>query len=253
MEYRVRVNMLGAAAVLAVGVVISIVTSTIVASRAYQSRARESLRREQEVMVRGSARTRVRSDLAVWKIEIRGEGKELQATFGELEAGAARLLGYLKDHGFAEAEIAGGPVETSMTYGHDDRGRDVREQTWYTLSRPFTITTPKVEAVASAAGEVTQLLRENIRVASAKPAFYYSKIADMKIQILGDASRDAKSRADEIAKNSGCRVAEVRRAQMGIIQITEPNSTDVSGSGMYDTGTIDKDVSVVVTLTLGLS
>ena len=74
----------------------------------------------------------------------------------------------------------------------------------------------------------------------------------MKIQLLGEATKDARARADEIARNSGCRLGEVRRVQMGVIQITQPNSTEVSGGGMYDTSTIEKDVSVVVSLTLGL-
>jgi hypothetical protein len=39
---------------------------------------------------------------------------------------------------------------------------------------------------------------------------------------------------------------------MGVIQITQPDSTDVASYGRYDTSTIDKDVSVVVTLTLGI-
>ncbi|HRI54143.1 MAG TPA: SIMPL domain-containing protein, partial [Pseudomonadota bacterium] len=71
-------------------------------------------------------------------------------------------------------------------------------------------------------------------------------------QILGEATKDARTRADEIAANSGCSIGEVRQAQMGVIQITQPDSTEVSGYGRYDTSTIDKDVSVVVSLTLGI-
>jgi len=40
---------------------------------------------------------------------------------------------------------------------------------------------------------------------------------------------------------------------VGVMQITRPESTDVSDEGIYDTSTIDKDVRAVVTLTLGLA
>jgi len=72
------------------------------------------------------------------------------------------------------------------------------------------------------------------------------------IKLLGEASQDARKRADEIVKNAGGSVGEVRSAQMGVLQITEPNSTEVSGTGRYDTSTIEKDISAVVTVTFGV-
>ena len=71
--------------------------------------------------------------------------------------------------------------------------------------------------------------------------------------ILGDASKDARARADEVARNAGSTVGEVRSAHMSPLQIVRPNSTDVSGEGRYDTATIDKDVYAVVTLTFAIS
>ena len=53
----------------------------------------------------------------------------------------------------------------------------------------------------------------------------------------------------EFGGNSGCKVGDVRDARMGVIQITQPHSTDVRSYGIYDTRTIDKDVSVVMTIT----
>jgi uncharacterized protein len=253
MEYRVRVNIAGAAGVIALGIAASVITSTVVASRAYRSRAREASQREQEVTVRGSARTRVRSDLGIWRVEVQTQGKELQAAFGVLESGTTRVQQFLTDWGFKPGEVALGAIDTATHYARDSAGHETTEISGYRLVRSFSVTSADVDRVATAAGEVTQLLKEGVAVASTRPAFYYSKVADLKVQILGDASRDARARADEIARSSGARVAEVRRAQMGVIQITEPNSTEVSGSGVYDTGTIDKDISVVVTLTLGLS
>ena len=47
---------------------------------------------------------------------------------------------------------------------------------------------------------------------------------------------------------AGSVVGEVRSAHMGVLQVVAPNSTDTSGEGMYDTGTIDKDVTAVVNL-----
>jgi len=252
MEYRVRINWFSAAAVIALGVAASIITSTRVAARAYESRAKESFKAGRELTVKGSTRSRVRSDLGVWSISVKGEGKELQDAFAILDSGVTRVQAFLAASGFSESEIGLSAISTVTFYARDAKGVETREVTGYGLDRHFTVTTSDVNKIASAAGEVTQLIRDNVKVVSYRPAYYYSKAADLKVQILGEATKDARSRADEIARNSGCKLGEVRRVQMGIIQITEPNSTDVSSGGIYDTGTIEKDVSVVVTLTLGV-
>lgn len=252
MEHRVRVNILSGAVVVALGVAVSLITSTVVASRAYQSRVKQAAQAGQELTVKGSTRVRVRSDTGVWRIAVRGEGKELSAAFGVLEAGVGRVRAFLAAKGCTAPEISLAAIETTTFYTRDAQGRETREVAGHALERVFTVTSADVDRLAAAAGEVTELLREGVSVSSYRPQFYYGKATDLKIRLLGEATKDARTRADEIAAKAGCRVSEVRRAQMGVIQITEPNSTETSSGGMYDTSTIEKDVSVVVTLTLGV-
>ena len=70
--------------------------------------------------------------------------------------------------------------------------------------------------------------------------------------MIGEASKDARQRADQIVTHAGCSIGEVRVARMGVLQITRPECTEVSSSGIYDTSTIDKDVNSVVSLTFAL-
>ena len=39
----------------------------------------------------------------------------------------------------------------------------------------------------------------------------------------------------------------------GVFRVTSPNSTEVEGYGVYDTSTLDKDVTAVVNVTFGVS
>ena len=96
MEYRVRVNLLSTAIVIAVGVVVSTITSTVVAARAYQARVKQLAGSQREITVKGSARTRVRSDLAVWNITISGDGKTLAEGLIKLLTGVERNLDHLR-------------------------------------------------------------------------------------------------------------------------------------------------------------
>ena len=68
------------------------------------------------------------------------------------------------------------------------------------------------------------------------------------MDLLADATDDGFQRARLMADNSGGKVGKLVEAQQGIFQITEPDSTRVSSYGIYDTGTIEKDIKAVVTL-----
>jgi hypothetical protein len=248
---RIR-HAIGIAVVLALGAAISLITSSVVASRAYTARAEQAAKSRQELTVKGSARMPVTSDLGTWSIRVSGEGADLAGAYAVLEAATTRVREFLLQQGFETSEIGLSAIATETHYQRDKEGRPTRDVAGYTLERSVGVGSANVARVAKAAGEVTQLLRENVRVQSSPPQYTYTKVADLKVQILGEASKDARTRAEEIASNAGCRVGEVRNAQMGVIQITRPNSTEVSGYGLYDTSTIDKDISVVVTVTFGV-
>jgi hypothetical protein len=66
---------------------------------------------------------------------------------------------------------------------------------------------------------------------------------------MAAASADARARAEKIAHSTGCKLGVLRDAQMGVLQVTRPDSTETSDYGMYDTSTIEKDVQAVVTAT----
>jgi len=253
MEHRIRVNLLGTAIVLSLGAVISLVTSVAVASRAYNKRVEVTAEQQQDLRVKGYARTRVTSDMAVWTIDVAGEAPTLVEAFEKIDASTQHVQRFLDEHGFQPSDVQLSAISTVTHHARDAEGNTLRRVEAYALHRSFTVTTSDVQRVAGAAGQVTQLLREGVHVQSSPPKYTYTKVGDVKIAILGEASADARHRADEIAAKAGCTVSEVRDARMGVMQITRPNSTRVTSYGIYDTDTIEKDISVVVTVTFGIA
>jgi hypothetical protein len=252
MEHQVRIRVMGAAAVVAIGLVTSLVTTAVVASNAYEARGRETARANREITVKGSARIRVRSDVAAWSVSVLGEAKTVEDAFVRLDAGVAKVKTFLAARGFAPASVRLGPVDQTTHYVRDKEGRETREIDAYTLVRTFTVADGDVDRYPQAAIDVTELLKEGVALRSGTPEFRFSKAADLKVRLLGEASSDARTRAQEIASRTGCTLAEVRHAQMSPIQIVEPDSSDVSSGGTYDTSTVAKDVYVVVTVTFGI-
>ncbi|MHC4818822.1 MAG: SIMPL domain-containing protein [Planctomycetota bacterium] len=252
MEYRVRTDLLRSAAVVALGVTVSLIASTAVAARAYRGREADTSRRQQTLAVKGLARQRIRSDIAVWQIDVKGEGASLEEAFAMLEKGRQSVRAFLRSRPFEAEEVGVGAIRTVTHYARDAQGDETREVAAYSLQGGLTVTSGELERVAAAAGEVTELIREGVLVVSQPPAYYYSRLADLKIELMALASRDARARADAIADHTGCRVADVREARMGVLQITPPHSTEVRSYGIFDTSTIEKDVRAVVSVTFGI-
>lgn len=253
MEYRVRLNLATTAVIVALGIAVSVITSTVVAARAYRSRGEQVVRSEQTIIVKGSARKRIRSDRAVWNIRVQGEDRDLKAAFKTLDEGIQRVRAFLVQHKFTDEELGLGAIVTEVHYAHNDKGQETREISSYGLSRAFCVTSKDVDRVNQTAGQVTQLIQEGVLVISQPPEYYYTDPAPLKIELMGTASKDARARAEEIARNAGCRLGLLRAATMGVLQITQPLSTEVRAEGIYDTTTIDKDAQAVVTATFQIS
>jgi hypothetical protein len=92
------------------------------------------------------------------------------------------------------------------------------------------------------------LINQGILIESMAPQYLFTEMGNLKIEMLAEAAKDAKKRAEQIAQSTGSSIGSVRTARMGVLQITPADSTDVSGEGMNDTSSIDKDITAVVNI-----
>lgn len=253
MEHQVRLNLATGALVAAVALSVSVIVSVTIGARAYKSRAVAQSQQTQWIAVKGSARQRITSDLAVWTVGVSGEAADLPQAYAALDRGEAELKAYFAASGIQDTEIALAAITTETHLKRDKDGRETREILSYELRRTITVRTPSVQRVATAAAGVTRLLQKGVFVDSTRPQYTYRGLPDLRVSILGDASKDARTRAEEIARNTGCKIAEVRSVQMSPLQVVAPDSTEVSSYGSYDTSTIEKDVTAVVNVTFAVA
>jgi|ERR1041384_5253644 hypothetical protein len=81
---------------------------------------------------------------------------------------------------------------------------------------------------------------------SEAPKYLYTKLGDLKIAMLAEATSDAAARAQQIASNSRAKLGPIRDARMGVMQINAIHSNDVSGYGNNDTTSLEKEITAVV-------
>ena len=124
-----------------------------------------------------------------------------------------------------------------------------QEFTGYTLSQVVQIDSKAVEQVEKISREVTELLNRGIQLYSMPPRYYYTKLDDLKIEMISRATENARIRAEKIASNSGAGLGELMSARMGIFQITGQNSNeDYSWGGVYNTSSKEKTASITMKL-----
>ena len=92
------------------------------------------------------------------------------------------------------------------------------------------------------------ILQTGVNINNYRPQFYLSNQADLRPKLLAEATRDAKKRGQSITDAVGSKLGAVLAVSSGPVQVTAPDSVDISAGGMYDTSSIEKRVSVTVSV-----
>jgi hypothetical protein len=202
---------------------------------------------EQVITVKGYAEKNIESDLGVWTGYISVTGIDLVSSYQKLQNDVNILLDYLKDKNIDDSDIKLGAITNYKNYQYTADGRRTSVITGYTLERSVTVTSKDVRLIERLASESTSLIQKGLQISSSLPQYFYTKLNDLKIEMLGKATKDAKERAKVIAENSGNEVGTIKSARQGVFQITARNSADVSDWGEYNLTSINKTIKAVVT------
>ncbi|MFN6963507.1 MAG: SIMPL domain-containing protein [Pyrinomonadaceae bacterium] len=208
---------------------------------------------DEAITVTGSAKRRITSDLVVWTAGVSAESATLADAYRQISDSTPRIKQYLLSKGIPENQMTVSSITTTTQKRRDNDGNETGEVTGYSLQQQIEVRSNDVQRIAQIAREATELINQGILIESKPPQYYYTQIGDLKIEMLGEAARDAKERAERVAASTGSSIGSVRSAKMGVLQITAADSTDVSDYGVYDTTTIEKDMTAVVNISFAVN
>jgi hypothetical protein len=194
--------------------------------------------------VTGSAKTRVSADQAKLVIAL-----ARQATDSTLSAGYAGIAhdlsltrALLKKEAVADDDITESPTSMNQVYEQNNTSGKIK----YMLNQTVIVQSADVAKITKISKMVPSLTAQGAVISVQALEYYYSKLPELRVSLLSDAVKDAKSRAEKIAEGTGRHVGNVAAASSGVVQVLPPNSIDVSDYGSYDTSSIIKDVMVTV-------
>lgn len=225
-----------ASAIIATGFVLSSIIggASFVRSKTLQDR----------ISVTGSAYRDVVSDTVKWRLQITAS-----TGMGDLAAGNAKVAAdlkalkkFLKDKSIADDAVTVAPMNVETRLDYNAGGAPVG----YNLRQEVSVEGAEIDKITAASEEAGALLAQGAVVSTVQLEYFIGNLPALRVELMGEAMKDAKKRADAIVESVGSSVGTLREASMGVLQVTAQNSMDVSDYGAYDTSAMKKRVTAVV-------
>lgn len=227
--------------------------AVLLGSLAIASALKNIRRTDDAVTVTGSAKRAIRSDYVVWRATVSTQSPMLTSASQELQRQGATVRSFLRAQGVADSSLTIKPVETMPVNEVTPDGQLTGRLLAYRLSQTFEVRSSDVDGITQLSQRAGDLVSQGVPLQTQSPEYLFTKLADLRIALIEEATKDAKARAEAIIRGTGGSVGAVREARTGVFQITPRFSTEVSDYGVYDLTSIDKDVTAVMRVTFAVN
>ncbi|TCV12560.1 hypothetical protein EDC17_10236 [Sphingobacterium alimentarium] len=206
------------------------------------------------INVTGNAKKDFDSDIVKWSASYSRKSTNLSEASEQLKQDREMVKNFLIQKGIKENEIVFDAVSIirDFSYHTDERGNSYNTFTGYSLNQTVSVESKDLDKVDNASREISALISQGVELASNAPNYYYSKLEDLKLSLIAEASQNAKARAENIAKESGSSLGALRKADLGVFQITgQNNNEDFSYGGVFNTTSRAKTANITVKVSYG--
>jgi len=193
-----------------------------------------------------------------WSVVVNASAAERTPAYMALKIGSDKGVAFLKAQGIKAEEIQTqtAAITEEFELVKEDRvlpGTTVALHSERNVSKGFhatqvvSVSSASVPLIEKASREITTLLEQGVSVTSRSPSYYYTRLGELKLEMLTEAVKDARIRAENILRSAGnASVGKLVEADMGIININAANSTGTSNEGNNDTSSYEKDIITIV-------
>lgn len=204
------------------------------------------------IEVKGYAEKKIVSDFAVWSGRFVVRHANMTDAYRLIEEDRTKVFDFLKKNGVDHDDVTFNPLSLFPQYKLSDTGASTNVVESYEASLEFKVASSDTDKIFKISRDSNDLVGQGVQFSSFPPNFIYTKIDEVKVELLEDAAKDAYKRADHLADSSDVNLNKLKSIRQGVFQITPEYNFDISDSGYYDTSTINKTVKAVVTATYTL-
>ena len=154
------------------------------------------------IKITGSAKKDFLADIIIWKGSFSTKNMELEEAYKKLDLDKNYIIAYLSKNNVPFEDALFSSINIGKLYKNktDRDGIRTKEFDGYLLTQDYKIESNAVDEIEHLSRDITSLIDKGLEIQSNSPYYFYSNLADLKIDMISEATRDAKVRADKIAK-----------------------------------------------------
>jgi hypothetical protein len=205
---------------------------------------------EQYVTVKGLVERDVKADLAQWTISYTAAGPDLNRANAASEEDVKLVMDFATAHGFMADEVEVQPAAVTDSFGSQYQNRQPDSTHRFIIKSGVRIRSSRVNKVSQASQDTGELVKRGVVLGESypqAPQYFFTRLNDIRPAMLAEATRSARSVAEQFALDSRSRLGPIRRANQGVFEVT---SRDASGDQNQndEQNSIDKKVRLVSTV-----
>jgi len=211
--------------------------------------------------VTGSARKAIVSDVVTWTGTVTAKATNLVQAYDALKVASDKARDFLVTNGIPETNITFSAIATARRFHQETVATPplppgsvpppptvitTDKVASYTLTQSISISSADMTRVPWVSRAITRLIKEGVEIDSEAPSYLYTKLSELKINMLAEATKDATARADQIVENARGHLGKLVEARMGVMQINPKGVSATSAEGLNDTTSYEKEITAVV-------
>lgn len=170
------------------------------------------------VKVRGLCEKEVPADRVVLRINYSDQDNELVDLRSRMEQSDKVIIDLLKKAGFSDEEIKYTSAHFNDRY---DSYYTSNIRFRYSASQTINVFTSKMDEVSEIQNKIdAELLKHNI-ISNTYASYEYNGLNDIKPSMIAESLENARTAADEFAKNSHSKIGKMRTASQGYFEVED--------------------------------
>jgi uncharacterized protein len=243
-----------AATILAVAILIGLAISSYFIGSSLERFKTE----DRYITVKGFSEREVKADLAVWLLRVAVASDDLSEGSRLIESTKSKVIRFLRNNGMDSTEITQKDLQVRDKRASDYQPQNSAVGLRYIVTNTIQVRSNNVDNVLRVSRMTDELLHAGVGISSSNewqgngPRFMFTKLNDIKPEMLAFATRNARNAALEFTKESSTTLGKMRKASQGLFTIADRDEmpANQNGGAYYGSGTTDlfKKVRVVISV-----
>jgi hypothetical protein len=201
---------------------------------------------ERYVTVKGLAERDVEADIGLWPIRFVVGDNNLGTAQYKIEQSKRAVMYFLKQHGIDSAGVA--LQDMSVVDMNAERYRSGQPGDRFIITQTLMVRTSDPRLILNASQDVGKLVEAGVVLSigdyGTGPTYMFTKLNDLKPEMIAEATKNARQAGEQFAKDSGSKLGKIRRAYQGTFEILPRDRAP----GIMENIQLGKTVRVVSTV-----